>query len=497
MNKARHKRATQSTFPLGKSVCSLYLKIDPYYYNEIFKNEGNSNTQTTVNYITAYLTRYVANLNAVFKNIQFFANTNSYYQGVQFQIHRLKIFTDATCAGSSLTTVEKQICQPYLDAVTFLNYASLDDYSDYCLGYTFTARDFSTGTLGLAWVASDSGSVGGVCENSASIQGVKKSLNTGIVTINNYNSRVPEVVTLLTFTHEVGHSFGSGHDPEGACSPGGTNGNYIMYSRATTGLLPNNKVFSSCSLSQMGTVLSYVVANKFCFILSQASVCGNGIIDSGEECDCGFPDQCTETCCDSTTCKRRSGAVCSPSEGACCEADCSFSSSSKTCSVSSDCKSNVLCSGNSATCSNSSAGFKADLTACNGQTQVCISGECTGSICQKFQMTQCYIQGNLSDPKVDKRSLCHLACVGSQTNNVCTDSFQIPAIVNTYNEGVILKPGSACSGTDGYCDVFSNCRSANTNGVLARLASTLLSPSILSDIKQWVEVRGSYSYCKI
>lgn len=92
-----------------------------------------------------------------------------------------------------------------------------------------------------------------------------KSLNTGIVTINNYNSRVPELVTLLTVAHEVGHSFGSEHDPEGTCSPGGTNGNYIMYSRATSGSDPNNQVFSSCSLQQMGSIFSFIVSNKFCF----------------------------------------------------------------------------------------------------------------------------------------------------------------------------------------------------------------------------------------
>jgi len=489
--KARYKRATQKEFPLGKSVCSLYLKIDPYYYNEIYRNEGNSNPQTTLNYITAYMTRYVSNLNNIFKNIQFFESSNSYYQGIQFQVQRLKIFTDASCTSTSLTSIEKKICEPYLDAVTFLNYVSLDDYSNYCLSYTFTGRDFATGTLGLAWVASNSGSVGGVCENPASIQGVTKSLNTGIVTINNYNTRVPEIVTLLTLAHEVGHSFGSAHDPEGACSPGGTNGNYIMYSRATTGFLPNNKLFSSCSLAQMGTVFSFVVENKFCFDGPKVSVCGNGIIEEigGEECDCGFPDQCTETCCDSTTCKLRTGANCSPSQGTCCEADCRFSSQTKICSVSGDCKEDAFCGGSSAKCTNSSGIFKQDLTACNGQTQICISGECTGSICQKFGMSQCYIQGNLSDPNVNKRKLCHLACIGSQTNNVCTDSFDIPAIVSTYNTGVILKAGSSCSGTEGYCDAFSYCRSANTNEVLARLASTLLSPSIISDIKQWVEVR--------
>ena len=60
-------------------------------------------------------------------------------------------------------------------------------------------RDFTGGTLGLAWVASASGASGGICETykryTENINGVhhtaKRSLNTGIITFVNYNSPVP------------------------------------------------------------------------------------------------------------------------------------------------------------------------------------------------------------------------------------------------------------------------------------------------------------------
>lgn len=61
------------------------------------------------------------------------------------------------------------------------------------------------------------GASGGICEeykaytenvNGDHIQ-TKRSLNTGIITFVNYNSRVPPKVSQLTLAHEIGHNFGS------------------------------------------------------------------------------------------------------------------------------------------------------------------------------------------------------------------------------------------------------------------------------------------------
>ena len=37
---------------------------------------------------------------------------------------------------------------------------------------------------------------------------------------------------------------------------------------------------------------------------------------------------------------------------------------------------------------------------------------CSGSICEKYNMTQCYLEGDLKDKNQDKSVLCHLACYG-------------------------------------------------------------------------------------
>ena len=48
-------------------------------------------------------------------------------------------------------------CQENIDVSNFLNLHSQGNHEDFCLAYVFTYRDFTGGTLGLAWVASASG----------------------------------------------------------------------------------------------------------------------------------------------------------------------------------------------------------------------------------------------------------------------------------------------------------------------------------------------------
>lgn len=55
------------------------------------------------------------------------------------------------------------------------------------------------------------------------------------------------------------------HDPE-QCTPGGEDGNFIMFARATSGDKRNNNKFSPCSLKAIEPVLnSKARSNKGCF----------------------------------------------------------------------------------------------------------------------------------------------------------------------------------------------------------------------------------------
>jgi hypothetical protein len=88
-------------------------------------------------------------------------------------------------------------------------------------------------------------------------------------------------------------------------------------------------------------------------------MCGNGIVENGEDCDPG--SGVNSTCCDSTTCKFRNNAVCDPQSSPCCTNQCSFAPATQVCRPSRDgnCDTAEMCTGNSSSC-------PADVTAPNG-----------------------------------------------------------------------------------------------------------------------------------
>ncbi|TKR67584.1 hypothetical protein L596_023715 [Steinernema carpocapsae] len=78
--------------------------------------------------------------------------------------------------------------------------------------------------------------------------------------------------------------------------------------------------FSKCSVARMHSILQsgrvQCLLNRP-FQASKLHQCGNGIVDEGEECDCGPRDECFDPCCDPLTCTLRAHAQCAAHQSCC------------------------------------------------------------------------------------------------------------------------------------------------------------------------------------
>ncbi|CAF1609554.1 unnamed protein product, partial [Adineta ricciae] len=110
---------------------------------------------------------------------------------------------------------------------------------------------------------------------------------------------------------------------------------------------------------------------------SKMSVCGNGIVEIGEDCDCGLNKSCVsvEACCNPRTCQFYSGAECL--SGACCSG-CKLLPAGYPCRASRNtCDTPEVCDGTSAQCPDDD-NFK-DGSSCQDDSGTCFHGTCSGA----------------------------------------------------------------------------------------------------------------------
>lgn len=504
-NEPSHRRPRRATRSKENNTCSLFIQTDPLIWRHI-SEQLHHDAEKTREEILSLIAHHVTAVNYIYRDTKFDGRTE--HRNIKFEVQRIKIDDETACTPSQPYSDPNPFCLENIDVSNFLNLHSLSNHEDFCLAYVFTYRDFTGGTLGLAWVASASGASGGICEKfktytetvSGLYQSTKRSLNTGIITFVNYNSRVPPKVSQLTLAHEIGHNFGSPHDFPPECRPGGLDGNYIMFASATSGNRPNNSKFSKCSIGNISNVLDAIEDNKKrnCFT---GAFCGNKIVEAGEECDCGYDDdECVDKCCypkqvseldkikndTAKGCNRKYGTQCSPSQGPCCSSEtCQFVPLSHRvqCRAESDCNYNSTCGGRSSECPAPLP--KANKTRCNEGTQLCINGECTGSICLEWNLTECFLTSSII-PNIDKRKLCELACQNGTDASTCRGTSEFAHMVGLPEGGMSLRPGSPCDNFQGYCDVFLKCRAVDTEGPLARLKNLLFNKETLSSVAQWI-----------
>ncbi|KAL9985306.1 hypothetical protein ACROYT_G007694 [Oculina patagonica] len=442
--KNRYRRAVGDIDP-KKLSCTLKMRADHLFTERMAGGNKRRAMLLMADHVNA--------ANAVYRNTDF--NGDGKFEGIHFRIQRMRA-NDSSDAGDPNN--------PYGDnnfgVEKVLELNSEENHDDVCLSYIFTYRDFANGVLGLAWVGETGGAAGGICEKATTFRdGKKKSLNTGVVTFVNYNRKLPKKISQIAFVHQTGHNFGAMHDNTQECAPGGSEGNYIMFARATSGDKRNNRLFSPCSREKMNAVMDVkgrCDQDKCCFQDTQGAICGNMIVERGEECDCGYveDDSCKkDICCQGSDgfrgCKLYPGKKCSPSQGLCCSDMCTPRSTTFLCLNETECANSSYCNGTDATCPVPKP--KADLTFCKQERQVCLSGECSGSICLKPGLLECQCK--------QEDHLCDVCCKDGE-NGECKPAENINSMKNVYTDNFLprLFPGAPCDDYNGYCDMFLKCR---------------------------------------
>ncbi|XP_006867550.1 PREDICTED: disintegrin and metalloproteinase domain-containing protein 8 [Chrysochloris asiatica] len=165
-----------------------------------------------------------------------------------------------------------------------------------------TGIDFDGTTVGLASLAS-------MCSQRTSAG------------VNQDHSQSPLGVA-STIAHEMGHNLAMDHDENidtCYCAVPPSSGGCVMAASLSFEL---PKKFSQCSRSVYESFVE--TPQTECLrgmlnpnLLVSDPVCGNKLLERGEQCDCGSAQECQNPCCNATTCKLTKGAACA--QGACCD----------------------------------------------------------------------------------------------------------------------------------------------------------------------------------
>ena len=209
--------------------------------------------------------------------------------------------------------------------------------------------------------------------------------------------------------HELGHSLSASHDGlENSCPDSG----YIMQASAISAGQPLAMGWSPCAVEAISEFLHH--PDSRCLDVRNVpttSLCGNGIVDEGEECDSGSPNG--SSCCTSS-CKLTSGSECDDRNGRCCQ-NCLLRKKGDVCRPisthveKSSCDVVDICTGQTPACPDlwkpeGSECIAGDSVSESGGIGICESGVCFSreAICKRMGMGY--------RPECDPGSDCLIRC---------------------------------------------------------------------------------------
>uniref|UniRef100_H0WR93 ADAM metallopeptidase domain 18 n=1 Tax=Otolemur garnettii TaxID=30611 RepID=H0WR93_OTOGA len=206
----------------------------------------------------------------------------------------------------------------------------------------------------------------------------------GMICNNNYDAGIamyPEAMSLeglsVTIAQLLGLNIGLTYDDITKCScPRAT---CIMNHKAVSS--SGIKIFSNCSMRDYRMFVSKLEGkclqnlSDLTGLYQTQPVCGNGILEHNEECDCGNGEECQfKNCCDYKTCKLKGSVRCG--SGPCCTPKCELSIAGSPCRNSTDeeCDFTEYCNGTSSECVPDTYALNGHL--CRLGTAYCYNGQC-------------------------------------------------------------------------------------------------------------------------
>ncbi|MEE6476785.1 hypothetical protein FKM82_011217 [Ascaphus truei] len=427
----REKRQTGPN-PL-KNTCKMLVVAD----HRFFKYMGRGEESTTINYLIELIDR----VDDIYRNTSW----DPLWKGYGIQIEQVIVFLILCTQGTRnkhgkhynmAKSYQKTNKRPWEQFSMDIS----ERAAHVCLAHLFTYQDFDMGTLGLAYVGSPKPNThGGICPKAYDSEIARKPiyLNTGLTSTKNYGKTILTKEADLVTTHELGHNFGSEHDPDSmeSCAPTeDRGGKYVMYPIAVSGDQENNKMFSSCSRESVLRTLM----NKahLCFKERNNKVCGNSRVDEGEHCDPGLLHQHDDPCC-TDDCQFKNAARCSDRNSPCCKG-CQFETARKKCqeAINATCKGESYCTGDSSDCP--PPVNAADETVCVDLGK-CYGGECTPFCEIEKKRPSCACN--------DTEHSCKVCC--RDENKICSP------YVDANQQFLYLRKGKPC--TVGFCDTNGKC----------------------------------------
>jgi len=367
--------ATQKSFePVLKNRCEIKLVADYSF----FKRIGNGNYANCARYLVNLIER----VNGIFTSVDWgLSPTGKRLTNMGFVIKEMKILEKPSNAPHHYNSEHSINSNGAFSAIDIFKSFSVEEGTpSTCLTVLISAKVFDMSTLGMANIGRPGSH--GLCARKK-IDGTY--WNTATITVHRRTELMVTRIVDLVVAHELGHAWGAVHDdlsdPECQASDS-VNGRYIMHESSNSGYDNNNYKFSPCSIRSIHRVLYDI--SESCFVSEQAALCGNGILETGEECDpggqlaLGHPN--TEDPCCTSTCRLRSTAKCSPRHSECCSETCSYLPRTKICQPKNTdtCNSASYCTGMSDKCPDPKP--IEDGTVCTEEGR-CRGGECI-SFCQ-------------------------------------------------------------------------------------------------------------------